>query len=38
MLPHLSRHPVRYALLLVLVAFAVVTIVKTRQGAWFSFR
>jgi hypothetical protein len=34
----LSRHPVMFAALaLVVLAFAVITIVKTRQGDWFSF-
>jgi len=38
MLRHVARHPVRYALLVVLVAFVALTVVKTRQGVWFSFR
>lgn len=33
-----GRSIMRYALILVLIAFVVITIVKTRQGAWFSFR
>jgi len=38
MLRHVLSHPVRYAVIVLLVAFAVVTVVKTRQGEWFSFR
>jgi hypothetical protein len=35
----LSRHPAMCAAVAVVVlAFAVITIVKTREGAWFSFR
>jgi hypothetical protein len=33
-----GRGMMKYALILVLIAFVVITIVKTRQGAWFSFR
>jgi Flp pilus assembly pilin Flp len=38
MFRHVSRHRVRYALIAVLLAFVVITVVKTRQGDWFSFR
>jgi hypothetical protein len=38
MLRHVSRHPVRYALTVILLAFVVVTVVKTQRGEWFSFR
>lgn len=38
LLRHLSRHPVRYAALALLIAFVVITVVKTAAGDWFSFR
>lgn len=34
----LSRHPVVAAVLAVVLVLVVITIVKTRQGDWFSFR
>ena len=33
-----GRSMMKYVLVVVLIAFVVITIVKTRQGAWFSFR
>jgi hypothetical protein len=38
MLRRLSKHPVRYALIVALLVFAVITFVKTQRGEWFSFR
>jgi hypothetical protein len=33
-----GRSMMKYVLIVVLIAFVVITVVKTRQGAWFSFR
>jgi Flp pilus assembly pilin Flp len=33
-----GRGMVKYVLIVVLIALVVITIVKTRQGEWFSFR
>ena len=38
MLRHLARHRVRYAVAILVLAFAAVTVLKTRGGEWFSFR
>jgi hypothetical protein len=38
MFRRVSKHPVRYALVVAILAFVVITVVKTRQGEWFSFR
>lgn len=38
MFRHMSQHPVRYALIVALLAVVLITVVKTRQGEWFSFR